>query len=83
MDGWFGDPNDPERYQVYVQCENCGQWTFIQGSEETHGQYTINMKCEHCLSSRLNQQSVTSKRTFNLERAKLRTAQVISKNSKK
>lgn len=74
MDGWFGDPNDPERYQVYAQCNECGDWTFIQGSSETHGNNTHDQKCEHCGSSRLNPQSVTSKRTFDVERAKKRTA---------
>jgi hypothetical protein len=83
MDGWFGDPNDPERFQVYAQCDACGEWTLIQGSHETHGNYTHNKRCEHCDSSRFNTQSVTSKRTFNPERAKVRTREVLKKNSKK
>lgn len=72
MDGWFGDPNDPERWQVYAQCRECGKWTFIQGSAETHGSYTHGQNCEHCGSSRLESQSVTSKRTYNPEKAKRR-----------
>lgn len=69
MDGWFGDPNDPERWQVYAQCMECGHWTLIQGSAETHGNYTHNQKCEDCGSGRFDPRSTTSKRTFNLERA--------------
>lgn len=74
MDGWFGDPDDPERWQVYAQCMECGDWTLIQGSKETHGNYTRGQRCEHCDSSRFNSQSVTSKRTFDVEKAKKKSA---------
>lgn len=76
MDDWFGDPDDPERYQVYALCEECGHWTLIQGSPETYGRATTDKHCDECGSGRLNQQSVTSKRTFDVERAKKRSAAV-------
>lgn len=72
MDGWTSDPDDPERYQVYVQCMDCTKWTFIQGTKENYGNVTTNSVCEHCDSSRLSSQSVTSKRTYDPEKAKRR-----------
>lgn len=64
--------DDQNPYDVYVQCRDCADWSFFVGSIETHGQATRNRNCEHCGSSRLDPQSVTSKRTFNWERAKRR-----------
>jgi hypothetical protein len=72
----------PEMCEVYAQCRSCGLWTFIQGEPENYGNQTNNKKCEHCESGMLDPQSVTSKRTFNPEKAKARTARVVSENKR-
>lgn len=76
MDGWFDDPESPERWQTYYQCMECGGWTLCQGSKETNGHHVRDQKCEHCGSGRFNPQSATSKRTFNVDRAKKKEAEV-------
>lgn len=70
MDGWFGDPNDPERWQTYYQCNSCAHWTLFQSDQEHHGHYLPEHRCESCGGKNFNQQSATSKRTFNVERAR-------------
>lgn len=83
MDGWFGDPNDPERWQTWYQCNYCGGWTLFQSDEEHHGHYLPGSQCSHCGSKSFNSQSATSKRTFNEERAKKREAVVKKELEKK
>ena len=76
MDGWFGDPNDPDRWATWYQCMECGGWTLIQSDEEHHGHALPDSKCTHCESRRFNPQSATSKRTFNEERAKKKEKEI-------
>lgn len=76
MDGWFGDPNDPERWQTWYQCNNCGHWTLFQSDEEHHGHRLPDQVCEDCGGKNFNPQSATSKRTFNEERAKKKEREI-------
>lgn len=64
MDGYFGDPNDPERYMTYYLCMACAEWSLFNLASE---QAT---SCKQCKSHRLNPQSATSKDTFDFVRAK-------------
>ena len=82
LDGWEGDPYDPERWQTYYQCNSCGEFTLIQGSIETHGHYPDSARCK-CGSKNWNPQSAISKRTFNMERAKAKTSAVKKLNEKR
>ena len=70
MDGWFDDPDDPKRFQFYIQCRECTLWTFIKDGKES--KIPRGLKCQHCESSRLDSQSLTSERTFDPVRAKKR-----------
>ena len=58
-------------WTVYAQCQGCAEWTRIEGSPGTHGQYTNGKRCEQC-DSRFDPTSVTSERTFNYVTAKRR-----------
>lgn len=66
--------DDPEKHLVYAMCNDCGDWTLINVAPENYGYSTKNAKCTFCGSRNFNPQSVISKRTFNLERAKAATA---------
>lgn len=64
IDGWFEDPKDPERYMTYYLCMACTEWSLFNLTTEQA------IACRHCKGHRLNPQSATSKRSFDVARAK-------------
>lgn len=71
MDGIRTLEDKADQYKVYAQCMNCFEWTFIEGSAETHGEYTRGRACREC-GGKLDPTSVISKRTYRPEIAKRR-----------
>lgn len=79
MDGIFTEEDRAEKYNAYAQCVDCFKWTYIIGSEASHGSISSAGTCEHCGGHRFDPHSVTSKRSFNIEAAKRRLPKGIKK----
>jgi hypothetical protein len=65
------------KYWVHVQCASCGLFNLIKGTKKNHGSQTHGVKCQYCDKSTWIQQSTISPRTFDIERAKRKEAQVM------
>lgn len=69
-------------WDTHYQCEDCGKWTLFKSDKEHNGHYLLGSKCSYCNSSRFDRQSATSKRTFDLSRAKRKEYLVKKENEK-
>lgn len=72
MDGARTPKDLAEQYMAYAQCNACGDWTFIDGKKENHGNLTRGVACTHCGAANFDPRSVISKRSFNPSTAKKR-----------
>jgi len=62
---------------VLAVCRECGEWSRLQVTPENYGQVTNKNRCTYCDSPRLDPRSVISEETFNPERAKVKTKEIL------
>lgn len=76
MDGLLTPEDRAKKYNVYMQCSHCADWTLLKGENGVYGYDMPDRECAHCGGTSFIQSSIISERTFDPVAAKKKKSAV-------